>query len=186
VRKLQLLELAERVLSRWFYTYCWAIGLEGYKLPDMMEIATISHQYYHNELRGGEGHMEVGKLIQTVEKKKAHMVLSVKPFGCMPSSSVSDGIQSLVTGRFPEAIFCAIETTGDAAVNAYSRVQMMLFKAKQVARGELERLSQETGVSLDDARNRIARSRKLRSSLHLPHHVYAGTAANAFHEAVRA
>jgi len=63
---------------------------------------------------------------------------------------------------------------------------MMLFKAKQVARGELERLSQETGVSLDDARNRIARSRKLRSSLHLPHHVYAGTAANAFHEAVRA
>ena len=42
-----------------------AIGLDGYHLPDMDEIATISHQYYDNHLRGGEGHMEVGKLIQS-------------------------------------------------------------------------------------------------------------------------
>ena len=35
----------------------------------MDEIATISHQFYDNHLRGGEGHMEVGKLIQNVEQK---------------------------------------------------------------------------------------------------------------------
>ena len=41
--------------------------------------------YYNNDLRGGEGHMEVGKLILNVVHEKAHMTLSVKPFGCMPS-----------------------------------------------------------------------------------------------------
>jgi predicted nucleotide-binding protein (sugar kinase/HSP70/actin superfamily) len=40
-------------------------GLVNYRLAEMDEIATISHQYYDNHLRGGEGHMEVGKLIQT-------------------------------------------------------------------------------------------------------------------------
>ena len=38
--------------------------------------------------------MEVGKLIQNVAKSKVNMTVSVKPFGCMPSSSVSDGVQS--------------------------------------------------------------------------------------------
>jgi len=184
VKRLRMVNLAEVVLSRWFYAYCWAVGLEGYRLPDMLEIATISHQYYHNDLRGGEGHMEVGKLIQSVEKKKAHMVLSVKPFGCMPSSSVSDGIQSLVTAKYPEAIFCAIETTGDAAVNAYSRVQMMLFKARLRAKQELEQAAETAGVEVEEVRKRIQRSAKLRSSLHHPKHVACGTATNALMEAV--
>ena len=86
-------------LRRMFDVYARAIGLGGYHLSDMEAIATISHQYYDNHLRGGEGHMEVGKLIQHVEHKKTHMVISVKPFGCMPSSGVSDGVQSLVTAQ---------------------------------------------------------------------------------------
>ena len=45
--------------------------------------------------------MEVGKLIQSVKHRKAHMVVSVKPFGCMPSSGVSDGVQSLITEKYP-------------------------------------------------------------------------------------
>ena len=186
VKRLRILDLAEKALTTWFSLYCRAIGLEGYQLPNMLEIATISHQYYHNELRGGEGHMEVGKLIQSVEKKKAHMVVSVKPFGCMPSSSVSDGVQSLVTARFPEAIFCAIETTGDAAVNTYSRVQMMLFKARQAAGKELADRLDEHGLSLEAARERIAKSRRLRRPTHYPRHVCAGTAANAYLEAIAA
>ena len=78
--------------------------------------------------------MEVGKLIQSVKQRKAHMVISVKPFGCMPSSGVSDGVQSLVTEKYPEAIFCTIETTGDGAANAYSRVMRDLFKARLLAK----------------------------------------------------
>ncbi len=102
------------------------------------EIATLSHPFYDNHLRGGERHMEVGKLIQNVKASKAHMVLSAKPFACMPSSGVSDGVQSLVTENYPQAIFCPIETTGDGAANAYSRVMRDLFQARRVAREEYD------------------------------------------------
>ena len=89
--------------------------------------------------------MEVGKLIMNTIHSKAHMTLSVKPFGCMPSAGVSDGVQSAITEKFPGTIFCPVETSGDGRVNFYSRVQMYLFKAKQVAIAEYER-------ALDDAR----------------------------------
>jgi hypothetical protein len=49
-----------------FQTFAHTMGLYGYHLPDMDEIAKISHEYYNNDLRGGEGHMEVGKLIMNV------------------------------------------------------------------------------------------------------------------------
>jgi predicted nucleotide-binding protein (sugar kinase/HSP70/actin superfamily) len=58
-------------------------GFRGYKLPNLDEIAAIAHQHYDNRLRGGEGHMEVGKFILNVLHNKSHMTLSVKPFGCI-------------------------------------------------------------------------------------------------------
>ena len=120
---------AEKVLRGMFQTIANAIGLHDFHLSDMDKIADISHAFYDNNLRGGEGHMEVGKLIQNVAYQKVNMTLSVKPFGCMPSSSVSDGIQSFITELYPQGIFLPIETNGDGAVNVYSRVQMQLFKA---------------------------------------------------------
>ncbi len=89
------------------------MGLNDYHLPDMDQIAEVSHAFYDNNLRGGEGHMEVGKLIQNVAYAKVNMTLSVKPFGCMPSSSVSDGVQSLITELYPQGIFLPIETNGE-------------------------------------------------------------------------
>ncbi|WP_199624710.1 2-hydroxyglutaryl-CoA dehydratase, partial [Paenibacillus alkalitolerans] len=124
---LRMLWLADRFLRVMFQTYARAIGLHHYHLPDMEEIANIANDHYNNQLRGGEGHMEVGKLILNVKKRKVNMTISVKPFGCMPSSGVSDGVQSLITEKYPDAIFLPIETTGDGAINVYSRVQMMLF-----------------------------------------------------------
>jgi predicted nucleotide-binding protein (sugar kinase/HSP70/actin superfamily) len=158
-KKLLILWFSEIALKGAFALYSRIIGLRHYHLPDMSEIATISHQYYDNHLRGGEGHMEIGKLIQSVVKKKAHMVVSVKPFGCMPSSGVSDGVQSLITARYPEAIFSAIETTGDGAANVQSRLQMDLFKARQVAKKEFEEALAGAGPTLEEAAARIARSR---------------------------
>ena len=146
----------------------------AYEIPGS-EVATISHQYYDNHLRGGEGHMEVGKLVQTVTHRKAHMVVSVKPFGCMPSSGVSDGVQSLITARYPQAIFTAIETTGDGEVNAQSRIQMDLFKARQRAEEEFRRAVRLSG--LNDAALPRRLGRRFRA-LHYPPHVVAGTAAN--------
>jgi predicted nucleotide-binding protein (sugar kinase/HSP70/actin superfamily) len=71
--------------------------------------------------------MEVGKLILNVIHNKSHMTVSVKPFGCMPSSGVSDGVQTAITELYPQSIFCAVETSGDGDVNFYSRVGSSIF-----------------------------------------------------------
>ncbi len=90
-KRLFSLAAGEKVLRGLFAVVSKALGLEGYHLADMDQIADVSHAFYDNNLRGGEGHMEVGKLIQNVAYSKVNMTISVKPFGCMPSSSVSDG-----------------------------------------------------------------------------------------------
>src|SRR5262249_55941976 len=153
----------EKALRTSFASFARSVGLSRYPLPNMHEVAAAAAPYYRNELRGGEGHMEVGKLILNVVKRKATMTVSVKPFGCMPSSSVSDGVQSLVTERHPGSIFCAVETTGDGAVNFQSRVQMFLFKARQAAARELEQALADTGLTAEAVKARVSRHRRYRS-----------------------
>jgi hypothetical protein len=152
-----------------FHTFACCIGLEHSHLPDMEEIAKLAQPYYDVELRVGEGHMEVGKLIQSVKNRKAHMVVSVKPFGCMPSSGVSDGIQSAVLSRLSDAIFCPVETTGDGAVNFQSRVLMYLFRARRKARDEFDNALRQRGISLEEVPRRMSRSQKL--ATHYAKHV---------------
>ncbi len=176
VLRLRMLAVADRAIRVMFQTYAHAIGLHDYHLPDMNEVAQVAHQHYNNHLRGGEGHMEVGKLILNVMKRKVNMTLSVKPFGCMPSSGVSDGVQSLITEKYPDAIFLPIETTGDGAINVYSRIQMMLFKAKQAAQKEFDEALTKREVTLEQLRN-VSIS-KVTHSLRTSRHVVACTAAN--------
>ncbi len=181
-KKLVLLWATEKAVRVAFAVCSKLIGLQNYHLPDMDEVATISHRYYDNHLRGGEGHMEVGKLIQTVQKKKAHMVVSVKPFGCMPSSGVSDGVQSLITARYPEALFSPIETTGDGAANVQSRIQMDLFKARRLAQREYDDALRNAQLTQEQAEAAVAR-RGRKSSLHYPATIgSAGTAARVVDE----
>jgi predicted nucleotide-binding protein (sugar kinase/HSP70/actin superfamily) len=181
-QRMLALSAAERLIRTLFQGMAHAMGLYDYHLPDMNEIAAISHAFYDNALRGGEGHMEVGKLIQNIVKNKVNMTLSVKPFGCMPSSSVSDGVQSLITEMYPQGIFLPIETNGDGAVNVYSRVQMQLFKAKQVAQQELERALAETGQSIEEVRAYLASHPRLAHAFHRSPHAAGCTAADLVHE----
>jgi predicted nucleotide-binding protein (sugar kinase/HSP70/actin superfamily) len=176
-KKLALLWGADKALRAIYTVFAKALGLGHIHLPDMEEIATISHAYYDNHLRGGEGHMEVGKLIKTAKERKAHLVISVKPFGCMPSSGVSDGVQSLVTAKHPDAAFLAIETTGDGEVNVQSRIQMDLFKARRKAEDELRKAVEGSGRSLEELKA-LAGKRGRGKALWYPKHVVAGTAAN--------
>jgi predicted nucleotide-binding protein (sugar kinase/HSP70/actin superfamily) len=169
---------AEKIVRGLFQVFANTMGLYGYHLPDMFELAKISHDYYNNDLRGGEGHMEVGKLIMNVVHSKAHMTLSVKPFGCMPSAGVSDGVQSAITEKFPGTIYCPVETSGDGRVNFYSRVQMYLFKAKQAALSELERACTEHGVTMEQVRAFLEADPRFGRALHKAPHAYAGTAAD--------
>jgi predicted nucleotide-binding protein (sugar kinase/HSP70/actin superfamily) len=181
-KKLAGLFVADLAIRAVFQTFGAAIGFRGYHLPDMDEVAKTAHQYYDNSVRGGEGHMEVGKFILNVLHKKAHMTLSVKPFGCMPSSGVSDGIQSLITGIYPESIFCAIETSGDGKVGVQSRVQMFLFKARLAAQREYADALARLGITADDARAFFQTHPHFASGLHRAPHAAAGTAADRLAE----
>ena len=175
------LALGDRALRTVFQVFAHAGGLYGYHLPNMFDVAEIAAPHYNNDLRGGEGHMEVGKLILNVVKSKATMTLSVKPFGCMPSSGVSDGVQSLITEKYPGSIYCAVETSGDGAVNFYSRVQMYLFKAKQAAQREVDMALEKYDISIDQVRDYLAQHPRLARSLYHPPHSAACTPADMVH-----
>jgi predicted nucleotide-binding protein (sugar kinase/HSP70/actin superfamily) len=187
VSKLLKLKIADRAVRVIFQSFAWLTGLEGYHLPDMDTVAEEAKNYYNLNVRGGEAHMEVGKLVLNVKHKKATMTVSVKPFGCMPSSGVSDGVQSIITEKHPDAIFLPIETSGDGAVNVYSRIQMMMFKSRIAARAEVEKALEETGLTLDQVRETAEKLPWLARALHhVPHsHKVSSTAANFVYETAK-
>jgi predicted nucleotide-binding protein (sugar kinase/HSP70/actin superfamily) len=187
VTKLLKLKIADRAVRVIFQSLAWLTGLEGYHLPDMDVVAEEAKDYYNLNVRGGEAHMEVGKLVLNVKHKKATITVSVKPFGCMPSSGVSDGVQSIITEKHPDAIFLPIETSGDGAVNVYSRIQMMMFKARLAARAEVDKALADTGLTLEQVRETVEKIPWLRRSLHhVPHsHKVSSTAANLVYEAAK-
>jgi predicted nucleotide-binding protein (sugar kinase/HSP70/actin superfamily) len=161
-----LIRAGKAAVKTHFTLYAKAVGLHDYEIPNMEKLADLAKTYYTLECSGGEGHLEVAHLIESVKHNLAHLVISIKPFGCMPSSAVSDGIQSLVTARYPEANFLSIETSGEGAANFYSRVQMALFKAKQSAKEEFEALEVPEYIP-----------EKVHNYLYQPKNEKAGTAA---------
>ena len=180
-RKLWMIRAGAGIMRCLFAAYARLLGLRDYHLPDMHHIARISHAFYDNNLRGGEGHMEVGKLIHNVVEQKVNMTLSIKPFGCMPSSAVSDGVQSLITELYPAAIFLPIETNGDGAVNVYSRVQMQLFKARKSAQNEVNSVLQSFGWSQDEFTARLRQNRSISNALYRSPHQGACSAIDTLH-----
>ena len=184
-KRLASLWAADKFMRGFFQAVANGMGLYDYHLADMDELAEVSHAFYDNKLRGGEGHMEVGKLILNVAKSKVNMTLSVKPFGCMPSSSVSDGVQSLITEMYPEGIFLPIETNGDGAVNVYSRVQMQLFKAKQLAKKEVDRALDEVGMTMEEVQAYVAKHPKFSKPFHRSPHVGGCTTTDLVYEVAR-
>ena len=122
--------------------------------------------------------MEVGKNVYYTVNHLCHMVLALKPFGCMPSTQ-SDGVQSRVVNAFKDMIFLPIETSGEGEVNAHSRVQMALAEAKNKARAEFDTVLKNTGKSLDELRGYVAQHPRLSSALYKVPHApgIAGTAA---------
>ena len=101
------------------------------KLADLDELAELGYELYHPEIFGGEGNLEIGEAVHYAGKVDGF--LSSKPFGCMPSSGVSDGVQAKIMTMYPDLNFLSIETSGDNEVSILSRVSMMLFKAKEKA-----------------------------------------------------
>jgi hypothetical protein len=79
------------------------------------------------------------------------MVLSLKPFGCMPSTQ-SDGAQAAVVSHFRDMIFLPVETSGEGEINAHSRVQMALGEAKAKAKREFQEALDKASLTLADCR----------------------------------
>jgi predicted nucleotide-binding protein (sugar kinase/HSP70/actin superfamily) len=98
-------------------------------LLDLDELAALARDFYHPEIFGGEGNLEVAEAIHYSDRVDGF--ISSKPFGCMPSSGVSDGVQAKIMALHPSLNFLSIETSGDNEINILSRVSMLLFKAKQ-------------------------------------------------------
>jgi predicted nucleotide-binding protein (sugar kinase/HSP70/actin superfamily) len=177
-KKLWGIGAGQRMWNFFYHRTAKNLGGITHHLVPQTELAELANPFYNQFARGGEGHLEVGKNVYYTIHKLCHMVLALKPFGCMPSSQ-SDGVQSAVINKFKDMIFLPIETSGEGEVNAHSRVQMALGEAKVKAKAEFEQCLKSTGKSLQEIREYIDEHPELkRPFYHVPHREgVAGTAA---------
>jgi predicted nucleotide-binding protein (sugar kinase/HSP70/actin superfamily) len=177
-KKRALLSFGERLYERQYHRVVDLLGGTAHRLVPQEILAQLADPFYEPLARGGEGHLEVGKNIYYTMNKLCHMVLSLKPFGCMPSSQ-SDGIQSAVVDRFKDMLFLPIETSGEGQVNAQSRVQMALGEAKAKAKAEFQDALARSGRRVEEIREFVGRHSELQRPLYpVPHCAgVAGTAA---------
>jgi predicted nucleotide-binding protein (sugar kinase/HSP70/actin superfamily) len=161
-KKWLMFSIGEAIYERQYHRAVEALGSIAHHLIPQTELAELAHPFYNQFARGGEGHLEVGKNVYYTKNHLCHMVLALKPFGCMPSSQ-SDGVQSGVVNHFKDMIFLPIETSGEGEINAHSRVQMALGEAKAKARLEFEQKLESTGKRLEDIRSYVADHQELRN-----------------------
>ena len=135
-----------------------------HRLPSQAEVAALAEPYYSSGLRGGEGHLEVGKNLYYTKHRLCHMVLALKPFGCLPSLQ-SDAVQAGLAERFPEMVFLSVETSAEGEIHAYSRVQMALAEARVKTQSEFESALRRSRRALGEIRGYVAQHPELRSPM---------------------
>jgi len=168
-RKVAKLKLAEAILKAEYHKIVNALGGIAHHLADQYELQRLGHPFYNSRAGGGEGHLEVAKNIYYSNKDLAHMVLSLKPFGCMPSTQ-SDGAQSAVVSHYKDMIYLPIETSGEGEINAHSRVQMALGEAKNKAKKEFRESLERAGLTLDECQRWVeAHPETKRPMYRVPH-----------------
>jgi len=180
--KLAQLTLAEKIFGREYERLREALGGTTHGLTNQYELQRIAHPMYNSRAGGGEGHLEVAKNIYYHNKDLCHMVLSLKPFGCMPSTQ-SDGVQSAVMGTYKDMIYLPIETSGEGEINAHSRVQMALGEAKVKAKEEFRQVLEATGFTLEQIKAYVEDHPELKRPMYkVPHYKgIIGTAARFVH-----
>jgi predicted nucleotide-binding protein (sugar kinase/HSP70/actin superfamily) len=166
-RRIARMNFAERVFKREYTKLQHALG--GGVLHELVcqyELQRMGHPYYNSRAAGGEGHLEVAKNIYYSSKGIAHMVISLKPFGCMPSTQ-SDGAQAAVTEHYKDMIYLPIETSGEGEINAHSRVQMALGNARIKAKQEFAECLAKTGRTLSELREYVDAHPEMKKALYL-------------------
>ena len=178
-QKLAKLTFAENIFKREYHKLVEALGGLAHHLTDQYELQRIGHPFYNSRAGGGEGHLEVAKNIYYSNKDLCHMVLSLKPFGCMPSTQ-SDGAQSAVVSQYKDMIFLPVETSGEGDVNAHSRVQMALGEAKVRAKNEMKAVLEKAAVTIEQVQEFVAGHPEMQQPMYKFGHTKGviGTAAN--------
>jgi predicted nucleotide-binding protein (sugar kinase/HSP70/actin superfamily) len=173
------LTIAEKVFEKEYNRIRKEFNNLPHELASQLEMQRLGHPFYNSRVEGGEGHLEIAKNIYYVNKDLCHMVLSLKPFGCMPSTQ-SDGVQSAVTSMFKDMIFIPIETSGEGDINAHSRVQMALGEAKAKAKAEFKTCLDKTGYTLDEIKAYVSAHDELTRPFYVVPHTKGviGVAAN--------
>jgi predicted nucleotide-binding protein (sugar kinase/HSP70/actin superfamily) len=176
------LKLAETIFKREYNKIIDALGGLAHHLVDQYELQRLGHPFYNSRAGGGEGHLEVAKNIYYSNCDLAHMVLSLKPFGCMPSTQ-SDGAQSAVISNYKDMIYLPVETSGEGEINAHSRVQMALGEAKNKAKREFAEALERTGLTLERCREFVESHPEMKRPMYRVPHTKGviGTAANMVH-----
>jgi len=146
-KQVLLLALGSRLLEREYARISNCLGGTAHPQADHPTLRKLARPFFNYKISGGESHLEVGKTIYYSINGLAHMVLSLKPFGCLPSTQ-SDGTQAAVVGRYPEILFLPIETSGEGDINAYSRVQMVLGDAKARCKQEFQKAVERSAYPL--------------------------------------
>jgi predicted nucleotide-binding protein (sugar kinase/HSP70/actin superfamily) len=145
--------------SQWFWA--WQYRRTARRLGDLAddpehqgELGRLAEPYYDLLTRGGEGHLIVARALDMVRRRSGHLMISVKPFGCMPSTQ-ADGVMAQVAADHPELQFLPLETLGEGEVHALSRVQMALGDARRKATEEFDAALRSTGRSLGEIRRYV-------------------------------
>lgn len=175
-RKMLLLVLAERLYAREYRRLRARLDYLPQDIPSQPHLQRLGHPYYHSRIEGGEGHLEVAKNIYYTREKLTHMVLSVKPFGCLPSTQ-SDGVQTAVVAHHDDIIFLPVETSGEGELNAHSRVQMTLNDARERARVEFQQALDDCGLSEEQFQSKARQHPELQIPFLALPAAGAGTAA---------
>lgn len=111
-----------------------AAGLGGFSVPDPTVLAHLASPFIDPVVRGGYGHVEIGLAVRARIERRAHLVLSVKSFGCIPSSGVSDAILPTALEGLPHL---AVEVCGDGEAARESRLVLRVASALHAAEAEM-------------------------------------------------
>ncbi len=176
--KIAMVRGMERLYIGTYNRFRKALGNVPHELPDQEELKELASPFFHYELRGGEGHMLVGKALHAHLHKQANMTCELSPYSCMPNT-MSQGAMANVLGKHPSLLYAPIEIKGDAEVHALSRCQMILTEAKKRAQSEFVEAMAKTGMTLEKIRQiEEKRPEVKRATYRVPHLGYASTAAN--------
>lgn len=118
---------------------CAALGLGGMQLPDLDALEALAAPWLPSDVRGGYGHVEVALALRARAERRAHVVISIKSFGCIPSSGLADAIVPAALAQGGDAMpFLALEVSHDGAAARESRLMMRVAGALHEAERELE------------------------------------------------